>query len=216
MNKLYQRILTSFFLYLLLYLAFNFQLILFLLLLFLSYLVLIESNFILKKIFKKNINLFLSILFICFYTALFCLTIVMHLTPFDYENKISLVLILIICIATDIGGYIFGKLIGGKKLTKISPKKTYVGVLGSFIFAFFFGYMFYNLYANNLLFNIHVLILIFSISLISQIGDLLISFFKRKANVKDSGTIPPGHGGILDRIDGILFAIPIGIILLII
>ena len=213
MNKLYKRILTSIFLLFILYLSFNYQLILFFLLFFISYFVLIEANYILKKIFRMRAR-FLYTLIIFFYTTLFCLTIFIHLTPFDYNNKISLIFILIICIATDIGGFAFGKFIGGKKLTKISPNKTYSGLLGSFIFAFFFGYIFYSSYENNLSFNSNVLFLIFVVSTISQLGDLFISFFKRKAKVKDSGTILPGHGGILDRIDGILFAIPTGIVLL--
>tara|TARA_Y100000816_G_C25831631_1_gene434934 strand:- start:9 stop:383 length:375 start_codon:yes stop_codon:yes gene_type:complete len=121
--------------------------------------------------------------------------------------------VLIICISSDIGGFIFGKLIGGKKVTKISPNKTYSGVIGSFLFAFILSNLLIHFYKNILTFNFEPLLIIFIISLISQIGDLTISFLKRKARIKDSGTILPGHGGILDRIDGILLALPLGIML---
>tara|TARA_Y100000816_G_C25661713_1_gene351235 strand:+ start:147 stop:503 length:357 start_codon:yes stop_codon:yes gene_type:complete len=115
---------------------------------------------------------------------------------------------------SDIGGFIFGKLIGGKKLTRISPNKTYSGVIGSFLFSFIFAYLFYYFQKNFLIFEINIFLLITLVSLSSQIGDLTISFFKRKANMKDTGYILPGHGGILDRIDGILIAIPFGTMLI--
>ena len=130
------------------------------------------------------------------------------------EQVVSLIFILSICILTDIGGFIFGKLFGGKKLTKISPNKTYAGMIGSFSLSLIFGYMLYYNQNNILFFDINVLILIMVVSFVSQLGDLIISLLKRKANIKDTGTILPGHGGILDRIDGILLALPIGIILI--
>ena len=216
MSKLNKRIFTSILLFFILYLSFNYQFILIFLLLLLSFFILVEANLIFKKIFKKKSTFFLSTLLLYFYTAIFCLTIFVYLIPFEYINRISLFFLLIICISTDMGGYFFGKLIGGKKLTKISPNKTYSGTLGSFILAFCIGYLFYSLFLNNIFLNTHILLLIFVVSSISQLGDLLISFFKRKAKVKDTGMILPGHGGVLDRIDGILFAIPVGIILLII
>lgn len=214
MSKLNKRIITSILLFLILYLSFIYKFVFVLLLLLLSFFVLIEIKYIFKKIFKKSLTFFLSMQLIHLYTVFFCLIIFNYLMIFDYNNRISIILLLIICITTDLGGYVFGKLIGGKKLIKISPNKTYSGMLGSFIFAFFFGYLFYDFYINNILLNINIFFLIFFVSLISQIGDLFISFFKRKAKVKDTGKILPGHGGVLDRIDGILFAIPIGIILL--
>ena len=114
-----------------------------------------------------------------------------------------------ICICSDIGGYIIGKNIGGKKLTKISPNKTISGSLGSFCFSMLpllvfnnFDKFEYSLYSiDNFLFCLKV-------SLVCQLGDLFVSYFKRKAKVKDTGRILPGHGGILDRIDGIIFAVP--------
>ena len=117
--------------------------------------------------------------------------------------------VLSICICSDIGGYIIGKNIGGKKLTKISPNKTISGSLGSFCFSMLpllvfnnFDKFEYSLYSiDNFLFCLKV-------SLVCQLGDLFVSYFKRKAKVKDTGRILPGHGGILDRIDGIIFAVP--------
>ena len=114
---------------------------------------------------------------------------------------------------TDVGGFVFGKLIGGKKLTKISPNKTYSGMLGAIIFSLLFGYLFYYK-VNILILDINIFVFIIIISLISQLGDLMVSFLKRKAKMKDTGSILPGHGGILDRIDGILLAIPVGIFLI--
>ena len=117
--------------------------------------------------------------------------------------------VLSVCICSDIGGYIIGKNIGGKKLTKISPNKTISGSLGSFCFSMLplllfnnFDKFEYSLYSiDNFLFCLKV-------SLVCQLGDLFVSYFKRKAKVKDTGRILPGHGGILDRIDGIIFAVP--------
>ena len=122
-------------------------------------------------------------------------------------------LIIIVCIGTDIGGYVFGKLLKGPKLTKISPNKTYSGMFGSFILSIVFAYI----YFKNLSFfsflvvdkieqqTIYIIILI---SIISQIGDIIISLFKRKSKLKNTGIIIPGHGGLLDRIDGMIFAFP--------
>ena len=122
-----------------------------------------------------------------------------------------LILIISICIFTDIGGYVFGKIFKGPKLTKISPNKTIIGMIGSFILPIISTYV---IQKSNILFSItnilisELLIFIFLISLVSQMGDLIISYFKRLANVKDTGNIIPGHGGLLDRIDGMIFVFP--------
>ena len=124
-------------------------------------------------------------------------------------GQVFFLYVLSICICTDIGGYIIGKKIGGKKLTKISPNKTISGSLGSFCFSMLpllvfnnFDKFEYSLYSiDNFLFCLKV-------SLVCQLGDLFVSYFKRKAKVKDTGRILPGHGGILDRVDGIIFAVP--------
>ena len=122
--------------------------------------------------------------------------------------------LIIVCIFTDTGGYIFGKIFKGPKLTKISPKKTYSGVIGSFLMALLFGliYIKYLGKKSRILLEtdpIFIVLLILFISLASQMGDLIISYFKRKAKLKDTGKILPGHGGILDRIDGMIFVMPI-------
>ncbi len=119
---------------------------------------------------------------------------------------------MIICIFTDIGGYIFGKMFKGPKLTSISPNKTYSGVFGSFLFSLIFGlitikYLDFELLSNSP--HLFIIFLILFISLVSQIGDLIISYFKRKAKLKDTGKIIPGHGGLLDRIDGLIFVFPV-------
>ena len=127
--------------------------------------------------------------------------------------------IIIICIFTDIGGYIFGKTFKGPKLTKISPNKTYAGVIGSFLFSTIAGLVYLKYFETSLVNIINndqlfVVWLILFISLVSQMGDLIISYFKRKAKLKDTGKILPGHGGLLDRIDGLIFVIPITHILI--
>ena len=118
--------------------------------------------------------------------------------------------IITICVFTDIGGYIFGKIFRGPRLTKISPNKTYSGVIGGFLLSLGAGLFFLQYTKSDFLENDpeKIFFLILFISLISQIGDLVISYFKRLAKIKDTGKILPGHGGLLDRIDGLIFAIP--------
>ena len=215
MNYLTKRILTSIMLIFIVYLSLSNLILLFLLLIILNLLAISEFNLIFKNIFKHNkFLIFSSVFFSVFYLTLFSVIIWIHLLSLEYTQIISLVLILTICVSSDIGGFVFGKLIGGKKLTKISPNKTYSGVLGSFLFALLFGYLIFYFQRNFLLFNLDILLIIFIVSIISQIGDLIISFLKRKAKIKDTGVILPGHGGILDRIDGILLGLPLGLALI--
>ena len=129
------------------------------------------------------------------------------------DQYLFFLLILIICISTDIGGYVFGKVFKGPKLTKISPNKTYAGMIGAFLLSIFTATFFLNYYDYYLIdrfeiLNIYNFIFIIFISSVSQIGDILISFFKRRSKIKNSGKIIPGHGGLLDRIDGMIFAFP--------
>ena len=152
---------------------------------------------------KKNLLKILGIifLFISFYTA------------FEFrenENYKDFLFIIAICIFTDMGGYIFGKILKGPKLTKISPKKTYTGVFGSFFLPLIAGLVVYEYEFTDQIpaDGLYFLIIVLFISLISQIGDLIISYFKRKAKLKDTGKILPGHGGLLDRIDGMIFVFP--------
>ena len=124
-------------------------------------------------------------------------------------------LIIIACISTDLGGYIFGKLFKGPKLTKISPNKTYSGMLGGFLLSIIISYIFATSYTpseivnNTYIGDLKFIILVLIISSTSQIGDLLISFFKRSSKIKNTGKIFPGHGGMLDRIDGMIFVFPV-------
>ena len=124
--------------------------------------------------------------------------------------------IILICISTDIGGYVFGKVFKGPKLTKISPNKTYSGVIGGFLISLSVGLFFLQYTNTDFLGNDSSKILpsILFISFVSQLGDLIISYFKRKAKLKNTGNILPGHGGLLDRIDGMIFVIPIIFILI--
>ena len=120
------------------------------------------------------------------------------------------IIILLICISTDIGGYIFGKLFKGPKLTKISPKKTYSGVIGGYLLSIIFLNLFIgsSYYFSPQEMNSNYFILILLISTVSQLGDIIISYFKRLSKIKDTGKLIPGHGGLLDRIDGMIFAFP--------
>ena len=159
-----------------------------------------------KVFFNKILGfIFLIISFYCFYN----LRII-----FDNQNPFILIFILSICILTDIGGYICGKLFQGPKLTKLSPNKTYSGAIGGLIFSLLSIVIAhqYNLFNSTNFSNIILFILLMSI--ISQFGDILISYFKRKAKIKNTGSLIPGHGGILDRIDGMILAIPFSYMIL--
>lgn len=215
MTNIIKRFLTSFALISLISLSILNSLFLLFLLIVIAFFALKEFNLIYNLMFNKNYFLiFISNLLSIFYLSIFLLICWINFGSSNIENIVKMVFILSICITTDIGGFIFGKLIGGRKLTKISPNKTYAGMIGSFLLSSIFGYSFYYFQKNIINFEINVLIIIIIVSLTSQLGDLMISLFKRKANLKDTGTILPGHGGILDRIDGILLAIPVGTILI--
>lgn len=130
-----------------------------------------------------------------------------------FENGLFLFLLLIIISSsTDTGGYIFGKLFKGPKLTKISPNKTYSGAIGglllSLLFVQVYIYVCKYFFDFKIFLNFQTIILIITISIVNQLGDLIISYFKRSSNIKDTGKLIPGHGGLLDRIDGLLFIIP--------
>ena len=129
---------------------------------------------------------------------------------------LRILFILFICVFSDIGGYVIGKSIGGKKLTKISPNKTVSGSIGSFIFSLFPIVILIILNDNEVkeFLPINLVLSCLVISLLSQVGDLIVSYIKRLSKVKDTGNILPGHGGLLDRIDGIIFTIPLVYIIL--
>ena len=153
-----------------------------------------------KNIFKKMISnaLFISYIFVLF-------SILLQFSVF-YNLKIIIFTIILICISSDIGGYIFGKIFMGPKLSRISPNKTYAGMAGSFLLSIIAASIYSEFFIEKISnITIQEFIFVLIISLISQIGDLIISFFKRKAKLKDTGHILPGHGGLLDRLDGIVF-----------
>tara|TARA_X000000368_G_scaffold402098_1_gene375667 strand:- start:365 stop:1024 length:660 start_codon:yes stop_codon:yes gene_type:complete len=125
-------------------------------------------------------------------------------------------IVTLICVFTDLGGYVFGKIFKGPKLTKISPNKTYAGMFGGFFLSIMSINLFVNYTSLNLYFTNQLFIFVILVSAISQIGDILVSFFKRKSKIKNTGKIIPGHGGLLDRIDGMLLAFPFSYFLILI
>tara|TARA_B110000459_G_scaffold180976_1_gene208029 strand:+ start:19 stop:597 length:579 start_codon:yes stop_codon:yes gene_type:complete len=178
----------------------------------------IEFYALISKIIKKNrmkekfFRFFYKTLSLFYLSGLVYLILAIES---NYINlKVYLLFSVLVAIMSDIGGLIFGKIFKGKKLTKISPNKTISGSIGSFIFSISLIPFFYK---DPIIQNLSSMFLItILISLISQLGDLFISFLKRKAKVKDTSDLLPGHGGFLDRIDGIIFAIPFGVCLFII
>ena len=173
---------------------------------FLSVGFLISSHEWLKMIKRVDVKILgILFLFFSFYSAFY----------FRDQNLEGFLLIIIICVSTDIGGYIFGNLFKGPKLTKISPNKTQSGMIGGFVLSLIFSSIFVFQYSNevyidqNLIENdLKFIILILLISSVSQVGDLIISYFKRSSKIKNTGNIIPGHGGLLDRIDGMIFVFP--------
>ena len=167
---------------------------------------LISSYEWLKMIKKVDIKILgILFLFFSFYSAFY----------FRDQNLEVFVLIILICVSTDIGGYIFGNLFKGPKLSKISPNKTQSGMIGGFVLSLISSSIFVLQYTDdiyvdkNLIENdLKFVILIFLISGMSQVGDLIISYFKRSSKIKNTGNIIPGHGGLLDRIDGMIFVFP--------
>ena len=213
--ELKKRIVTSILLLFLLYLMINYSYILIISLIIISVVTWIEFNSLIYKVFKKNNKKNLIIKFLFKLLSLIYLSslvfLILYIETEQTHLKICLIYSILVSIVTDIGGLLIGRTIKGKKLTKISPKKTISGSIGSFLFSLVLVPIFYNeLLEYNLLYLIIITLLI---SLTSQIGDILISYLKRRAKVKDTSDILPGHGGFLDRIDGIIFALPIGILL---
>jgi len=212
MFNLSKRIITSVILIFILSISLFFNKYIWLFTLMLCSLVLfIEFNNLTKKIWRKQKN---TIIIVNIFSILFL--VILILVCYDIYNKppIDLAFILLICIFSDTGGYVIGNLVGGKKLTKISPKKTISGSVGSFLFSLIPLLIFWYYYkqtndANFYMGNFFNLIPVsLFLSLICQLGDLFISYFKRMAKVNDTGSILPGHGGLLDRIDGVIFVIP--------
>ena len=213
-SELFKRSISSIFLISLIFLSTLINDYIFLSLLFIVLIISwIEWIKIIEKIrFKKIYRIIHIILFLIYLLMTFIVCFNVFLI-----DKYFFLTILMICVFSDVGGYIFGKTFGGKKLTKISPNKTISGSIGSFILSYI-GFFIIYFYFSDLLFirlQIEALVFIpFFISLICQLGDLFISYYKRRAKIKNTGNLIPGHGGLLDRIDGSIFALPIGFIII--
>ncbi len=204
MRELYFRSITAFCLLFTLYISFKYNFIFFILLVVFSSISFIEYFQLLKKI-KTISNKYLYLIAGVIYLFFVNLLLISSIDNF----KVIIFYFIIICICTDIGGLTFGKIFKGKKLTSLSPKKTFSGLYGSFIFSFAMMFVLMNML--NL--NLYILsIFTFSVCLLSQIGDIFFSYLKRQARVKDTGKLLPGHGGILDRIDGVIISVPINFI----
>ena len=216
--NLKKRILTSIFLISLLIGMFFYSYIMIVSFIIIAIILWIEFYALISKILKKNILKDKFLLFFYKTLSLFYLSGLVYLIfaiESEYSNlKIYLLYSILVAILSDIGGLVCGKIFKGKKLTKISPNKTISGSIGSFIFSISLIPLFYKGQIDHNLLNIFLITII--ISLTSQLGDLFISLLKRKAKVKDTSDLLPGHGGVLDRLDGIIFAIPLGIFLFII
>ena len=159
---------------------------------------------------KKSTILFLDLVLIF---SLYC---IYYLSEFNDISFYLLLWVIILVICSDIGGYVFGKIFRWKKITKISPKKTLSGVIGSFIFSLLSILIVDSFLPTKNIINFldaKFFFLSIALSLIAQIGDLTISYFKRVEKIKDTGKILPGHGGIFDRIDGLMFVVIFSFIL---
>jgi phosphatidate cytidylyltransferase len=218
-QNLLKRIITSIILLsLFIFINFSHQYIFIFSILIIGLIICIEANnlfskFLTNKYSKKNssinkLNVKFIILNIITFSYIFFIFCNLSYEIHRSESPIFFLYIISICFFTDIGGYIFGKIIGGKKLSKISPNKTIAGAIGSFILSIIPLIIILNFNYLDLEFNLTNIIFCLLISLISQLGDLFISLIKRKAKIKDTGNLLPGHGGILDRMDGIIFAVP--------
>ena len=209
-NNLKKRIFTSLLLFILFFLIYNFNFFLIYSLIVLGVLSLIEFYNAIDKIIKsKLLTLSVNSIFSIF-VSVFCYLFLFF--SFNAQLKLILFIILLGCIFSDIGGYLFGKTFGGPKLTKISPNKTIAGSVGSLLISattvFVLFFIFFDIYSLNILFVGLIT------SLACQMGDLFFSYLKRKAKFKDFGKYLPGHGGVLDRLDGIFFGVPSGLLAL--
>ena len=160
-----------------------------------------EWHFLSKKIYFYFFGYLYIIISFC------CIVLLRTTSEHDYW---LLLIITLICILTDLGGFVFGKILKGPKLTKFSPNKTYSGSIGGFILSICLVFIIPLLNQHSYIIYSNFIFFVILVSLASQIGDIIISYFKRISNVKDTGKIIPGHGGILDRIDGMLLAFPVG------
>ena len=211
MTELIKRISTSTILIIISIISFYHSLILLFSLIFCLYQLSFEFFNIGKKIFikkKTRLLFFLFKLLILIYLSILVISIFKIIYLEVEAEKIFLIFIISISISSDIGGYIFGKTFKGKKISRISPNKTYAGIFGSFFLSVIVGTLIFDPFIKN---N-NIIFLSFIISFLTQIGDFSISYLKRKAKIKDTGKLLPGHGGLLDRFDGIIISIPLGLL----
>jgi phosphatidate cytidylyltransferase len=213
--ELKKRIFTSLLLILLLTAMYLYSFVMIVSIIIIATIVWIEFFALISKIFFKNSIKHKIFRFLYKSISLFYLLILVYLIFYIESNhlnlKIYLLYSILVAILSDIGGLVIGKTLKGKKLTKISPNKTISGSIGSFVFSLSLIPFFY---IEMIKYHFLMLTLItIAISFTAQLGDLFISYFKRKANVKNTSDLLPGHGGLLDRIDGIIFSIPVGILL---
>tara|TARA_Y100000591_G_C21749271_1_gene653785 strand:+ start:352 stop:987 length:636 start_codon:yes stop_codon:yes gene_type:complete len=204
MKELASRTTTSIILILLLYFTYIYNQLFYLLVLVISLFSFFEFYQLTFKIKKSKSERLIYLILALIYLLSVIFLIKLNLS----EIKNLIFYFILICISSDIGGLVFGKIFKGRKLTKISPNKTYSGLYGSFITSYITMIIFY--YITNLDLLI-LLVFTFSVCFLAQFGDLFFSYLKRKANVKDTGKMLPGHGGILDRVDGIIISVPINI-----
>ena len=205
-----KRLFTSVLLLFLLIIIFNVKILFLYSIIVLLVISIIEFLDMTKRFLKKKISFCLINFFFLIYLFLFCSIVIFFY--FHIYLKLILFSLLACCIASDIGGYFFGKIFKGPKLTKISPNKTISGAIGSLFFSCLVLIILFYFFSINI--DIKIAILAIITSLACQGGDLFFSFLKRKAKIKDTGSLLPGHGGVLDRIDGILIGIPAGIIVI--
>jgi len=207
-NNLKQRAFTSLVLLTFVFLIFSFNIFLIYFLIIMGVLSILEFIQIINIIFKNKFRRILINLFFIIYIFIFC--ILFFLLSNLEGLKLILFILLLSCVASDIGGYILGKIFKGPKITKISPKKTYAGAVGSFLFTLIIMYLFSFYFIDLQIYKI--IFISFMTSLFCQLGDLFFSLLKRKAKLKDTGKILPGHGGVIDRLDGIFLGIPVGFV----
>ena len=201
-----ERLLTCLVLLLIVYLIVKFDFILLFALIVFGILSLMEFFNIIQKIFK---NSFLKLLYnLAFTIFIFIFCFLFFFFSSIGQLKLIIFILLFGCIASDVGGFVIGKVFKGPKLTNISPKKTITGAFGSIFFSVIIINMFF--YYFTLTFNFNLVIISVITSLGCQSGDLFFSYLKRKAKIKDTGNILPGHGGVLDRLDGIFLGLPTG------
>lgn len=207
-GNLKKRLITSIILFTILALLLNYNFILIYCIILFGTISILEFTNLLKKINTNTVLKIFCVSIFIIYILYFSLLIFYNLNH-GKEIKVITVFILLICIFSDIGGLIFGKTFKGPKLTSISPNKTISGSIGSIISSLIILFIFINLYNYGIpIYKLFILTI--SISVLSQAGDIFFSYVKRKARVKDTGSLLPGHGGVLDRFDGILIGLPIG------